>query len=236
MYNQDFDVYISFAQEDSAKVQRIVDELEWAGIKVWFHHQPEASADSIAVLTQQLPAGRAHIVVWSNDSAASGRIQAEARTSSAQNRLIAARIDPVLPPKGTKAEVYADLVDWKGGQDHRGMKKILHTIFRLTGKGVAPEPGEESLPDGTDSPSGNPEWDRMPETEKDERAWQIAINYNNKTYYEHYLSYFPNGKYAAEAKTRLEKKKRTGRIILTCAVIYFIVQIIFSLVVNLANL
>ena len=233
MYNQEFDLYVSFAAEDTAKVQRIVEELEWAGIRVWMRHQPEASADSIAMLNETMNEGKAHLVVWSNDSAASGRIQAEARTTSVRGRLIAARIDAVLPPKGTKATTYADLVDWQGGQDHRGMKKLLYAIHQLTGKGVAPDPSEFQL---TSEAAVQTEVDMLSDPEKDERAWQITLSYNNKTYLEHYLKHFPTGAHTQEAKERLEKKKRTGKIIMTCAIIYFIAQIIFSVIINLANL
>ena len=240
MYNQEFDLYLSFAAEDSAKVQHLVEELEWAGIKVWMRHQPEATADSIAVLNETMHEGRAHLVVWSKDAAASGRIQSETRTSSEKGRLIAARIDAVLPPKGTVAHTYADLVDWQGGQDHRGMKKLLYAIHQLTGKGVAPDPAELQLASETALPT---EWDMLSDPEKDDRAWEITLSYNNKTYLASYLKHFPKGAHAIEAKKRLEKmirmdkliKKRTGTIIIAVAILFFIGQIILSILWKLAQ-
>ena len=138
MSERAFDLYVSYAPEDYDKVRRIVEELEWIGLQVWFRDQPQASEDSVRLLQTALGQSRAHLVVWSKDSAASGRVQAEARTSAEQGRLIASRIDMVLPPRGTKAITYADLIDWEGGQDHRGMKKLLNAVYQLTGKGVAP--------------------------------------------------------------------------------------------------
>lgn len=229
MSQESFDIYVSYAPEDFEQVRKIAEELEWAGLRVWYRDQPQSSADSVALMGSAIDASRAHLVVWSKDSAASGRVQAEARATSGQGRLIASRIDAVLPPKGTKAIVYADLIDWQGGQDHRGFRKILYAIHQLTGKGPAPAQGEESAHN-----DGNP--DMLNDAEKDERAWQITLSYNNKTYFEYYLKHFPNGKHVEEARTQLEKKKRTGRIILTCAIIFFAVQLIFSLIINLAQL
>jgi hypothetical protein len=228
MPQESFDIYVSYAPEDFEQVRKIAEELEWAGLRVWYRDQPQSSADSVALISSAIDATRAHLVVWSKDSAASGRIQAEARASSEKGRLIASRIDPVLPPKGTKAVVYADLIDWQGGQDHRGFRKILTAIHQLTGKGPEPAPGEEGA-----QIDGNA--DMLNDAEKDERAWQITMSYNNKTYFEYYLKHFPNGKHVGEARELLEKKKRTGRIIITCAVIFFAVQLIFSLIVNLAR-
>lgn len=229
MSNESFDIYISYAPEDAERVRKIAEELEWAGLQVWFRDQPQNSADSVALIEQGIDSSRAHLVVWSQDSAASGRIQAEARASSAKGRLIASRIDQVLPPKGTKAVMYADLIDWQGGQDHRGFRKILTAIHQLTGKGPAPAPGDDGV-----NMEGNP--DMLNDAEKDERAWQITMSYNNKTYFEYYLKHFPHGKHVQEAREQLEKKKRTGKIILTCAIIFFAVQLIFSLIINLAQL
>lgn len=229
MSNESFDIYISYAPEDIDRVRKIAEELEWAGLQVWYRDQPQNSADSVALIEQAIDNTRAHLVVWSQDSAASGRIQAEARASSAKGRLIASRIDQVLPPKGTKAVMYADLIDWQGGQDHRGFRKVLIAVRQLTGKGPELATGDDGA-----NMEGNP--DMLNDTEKDERAWQITMSYNNKTYFEYYLKHFPQGRHVQEAREQLEKKKRTGKIILTCAIIFFAVQLIFSLIINLAQL
>ncbi|HHG85088.1 MAG TPA: toll/interleukin-1 receptor domain-containing protein [Bacteroidetes bacterium] len=232
MADNDYDIYVSYAPEDMDRVRKIVEELEWAGLKVWFRNQPASSKESIDLLQQQMDASRVHLVIWSHNSAASGRVQAEARVGSLKGRLIAARLDVVIPPRGTEAVAYSDLSTWQGGQEHRQMKKLLHGIHRLIGKGVAPEAmAQESFSDVQGS-----ELDMLSAAEKDERAWEIASSYNNKTYFQHYLDYFPNGKYTEQAKESLAKKKRNGRIVLTCAIIWVVAQTIFALVVNLATL
>ena len=237
-YDQ-YDIYISYAPEDQARVLKIKDELEWAGLRVWFYEQPTTPAQSQAALRQFLGPNTCHIVIWSDNSAGSGRIQAEARTGSGMRRLIAVRIDnKIIPPKGTEAVAYADLADWTGGKDHRGMKKLLAAIWNLTQKGVQPlveetpiAPSSINLNKLETAPSVN-EATLTPE-QKDERAWQTCLAYNTKTYYENYLRYFPTGRHAQEARERIEKKRRTTTTIITCAIIYVVFQIIFSIVVNL---
>lgn len=239
-YDQ-YDIYISYAPEDQGRVSKIVEELEWAGLRCWFYDQPINPAQSQATLRQFLGPQTCHVVIWSDNSAGSGRIQAEARTGSGMQRLIAVRIDnKIIPPKGTEAIAYADLNDWNGGQDHRGMKKLLAGIWKLTQKGV--QPPVEQAPSAssginlnknepTPSPSIN-EAELTPE-QKDERAWQACLAYNTKTYYENYMRYFPSGRHVQEARDRIAKKRRTTTTIITCAVIYIVFQIIFSIVVNL---
>jgi hypothetical protein len=232
MTGDQYDIYVSYAPDDFERVRKIVEELEWAGLKVWFRNQPETSQESIDTLNQTLGSGNVQLVVWSQNSAASGRVQAEARVGSLKRRLIAVRIDMVLPPKGTDAVTYADLTNWTGGQDHRQVKKLLEGINRLTGKGPAPEvfpiQGVENLASAPTS-----EWDMLGEEEKDERAWAIASRYNNKTYYQHYLDHFPSGKYIQLAQEQIAKKNRTGRIILICAGIWIVGQIILSVLIQL---
>lgn len=237
-YDQ-FDIYISYAPEDGDRVQRLVEELEWAGLKVWFRNQPETSQESLQMLRQNLNSSACHVVVWTKNSAASGRLQSEARTGSGLGRLIAVRLDAgIIPPKGTEARAYADLADWTGGNDHRGMKKLFAAIWTLIGKGIQPEEAPLSQPtDGsqtrTNNEFGAASNEQLTPEQKDERAWQTCLTYNNRTYYEHYLRFFPNGKYATEAQERIAKKKRTTSIVITCAIIYVVVQILASILVNI---
>ncbi|MFM2374937.1 MAG: hypothetical protein RLZZ165_33 [Bacteroidota bacterium] len=233
------DVYISYAPEDEGQVRRIVEELEGAGLKVWFRDQPSTSQESLANLRQILNPSNCQVVVWSNNSAGSGRIQAEARAGSALGRLVAARIHKdIAPPRDTNAVAYADLVGWNGGTGHRGMKKLLTGIWNLTGKGRQPDPADEaSNPSAAPHPApilgfGAREEHLTPE-QKDERAWQTCLAYNNRTYYEHYLAYFPDGKYAREAGNRIARKKRTSIIIAACAILYVIGQIVASVILNI---
>lgn len=240
MIADQFDVYISYAPEDEPTVRRIVEELEWAGLKVWFRDQPATSQESLTTLRQRLNTTNCQVVVWSNNSAASGRIQAEARVGSSMKRLIATRIHKdTLPPPGTDAFAYADVSDWTGGGEHKGIKKLFKGIWDLTGKGVKPALEESFTPTPNPQPLTEPygnhniaEENLTPE-QKDERAWQTCLAYNNRTYYEHYLRYFPNGRYAQEARDRIAKKRRTTTIIATCAILYVIGQIIVSILINL---
>lgn len=239
MAYEQFDVYMSYAPEDEAQARRIAEELEWVGLKVWFRNQPQTSQESLQALRQHLNTTNCHVVVWSNNSAGSGRVQAEARAGSSLKRLIATRIHKdTLPPPSTEAVVYADLSDWTSGTDHRGMKKLLKGIWDLTGKGVQPTLSEESFPPPSSplanmgSSTASQEENLTPE-QKDERAWQTCLAYNNRTYYEHYLRYFPQGRYVHEARERIAKKRRTGVIIAACAIVYVVAQIIASVMLNL---
>ena len=236
-YDQ-FDVYVSYAPEDVERVRALVEELEWMGLKVWFRDQPETSQASLQMLRGTMNSGTCHIVVWTKNSAGSGRIQAEARTGSGLGRLIAVRLDPgIIPPPGTEARTYADLGDWTGGNDHRGMKKVLAGIWMLIGKGQQPEPADVQVDTqertnvefGTKAAFSE---EALTPEQKDEKAWKTAETYNSRTYFEHYLQYFPAGRHAEEARERIAKKKRTSAIVITCAVVYMVLQLIAALMVS----
>jgi hypothetical protein len=236
-YDQ-YDIYMSYAPEDQDRARKIMEELEWTGLRVWFYEQPTSPAESQAALRSFLGPNTCHIVIWSDNSAGSGRMQAEARTGSAMRRLIAVRIDnKIIPPRGTEATTYADMTDWQGGQEHRGMKKLLGGIWNLIQKGVQPAveelPGPVQIPVNPIGNTGGVREDELTPEQKDERAWQACLAYNTKTYYENYLRYFPTGRHVSEAKERIAKKRRTTNTIIACAIIYVVVQVIFSIVVNI---
>lgn len=138
----EFDVYLSYAPEDKEKVSNLVSTLENNGLRVWWQHHHLKPKEAIALLQRQLNESRVQLVVWSKHSAGSGRVQAEARVGSVRGRLIATRIQDVLPPRDTAAVTYADLSDWIGGQEHRGIRKTFSSIWNLIGKGLemAPPP------------------------------------------------------------------------------------------------
>jgi hypothetical protein len=235
----EYDIYLSYAPEDAGRAAKIGEELEWLGLRVWYRNQAANASESLTNIRQFLKPFNCQVVIWSDNSVASGRVQAEARVGSAQGRLIAVRIDPkVMPPLGTDAVAYADMSDWQGGTDHRGMKKLLGGIWKLTGKGQQPVETEEAFPNSGSTnayESTAVQDDHLTQDEKDQQAWRTCLNFNTKTYYEHYLRYFPNGRHVAEAKERIAKKRRTTNTIIACVVIYVIFQIIFGVVMEMSK-
>lgn len=157
----EFDVYLSYAPEDKDKVHNLVSALEESGLKVWWQHHHLKPKEAIALLQRQLNDKRVQMVVWSKNSAGSGRVQAEARIGSNRGRLIATRIEEVLPPRDTAAILYADLSDWFGGNEHGGMRKMFGMIWKLIGKGINTTPPPPPLPavsaPSTETAHGEPE-------------------------------------------------------------------------------
>ena len=157
----DFDVYLSYAPEDRAKVQDLVQTLESTGLKVWWEHHHLKPKEAIAMLQRQLNVSRVQMVVWSKNSAGSGRVQAEARVGADRGRLIATRIEQIVPPRDTAAVAYADLTDWSGGQEHRGIRKAFAMIWKLIGKGLEvadppPIPRVIAPPQASSAPTSTP--------------------------------------------------------------------------------
>ncbi len=149
----EFDVFLSYAPEDSEVAQRLASTMEESGIQVWWQHHHLKPKESIALLQRQMNDNRVIMVLWSKNSAGSGRVQAEARVGAHRGRLIATRIGQILPPRDTAAVLYADLSDWIGGKEHGAIRKMFTVIWKLIGKGEKVAPPPPPIPTGGEPPS-----------------------------------------------------------------------------------
>lgn len=226
---QHYDVHLTFDVSDRAYAQRLAEEFEQVGLCVWQECE-SLNQECLEYLMTHLGIGLVQVVIWSKDSTASGRIQAEARIGSQKGQLIAARIEKVLPPRDTEAFAYVDLCDWRGGSEHPGLRKLLGAIHDLTGKGRRLDQAPPPVP-----ASGQPAlaFGSLSREEQDEHAWQVACSHDNKTYYQHYLNRIPWGQYREEAESRIAKKRNLVRIIWGCAIgfwaLYLVVYVLLVL-------
>ena len=292
----DFDVYLSYAPEDKAKVQDLVLTLESTGLKVWWEHHHLKPKEAIAMLQRQLNVSRVQMVVWSKNSAGSGRVQAEARVGADRGRLIATRIEQIVPPRDTAAVAYADLTDWSGGQEHRGIRKAFAMIWKLIGKGLevadpppiprvitppqaAPAPtasvneapftigslgrrkkkveeeaanaapesvevtGDVSAPAVEIQPKEEesaPAVEQVPDLPKsqeelEEEAWAEVYRKNSRGAYKLFLKQFPDGIFAEEARTALERKSKSRRFFVWALIAFLALYLISFLVLVFIN-
>ena len=98
------DIFISYAQEDTAIVEALARNLEREGFDVWWarHLVPVGDLDSI--VRQEIEASKAVIVIWSRDSIKSGWVQGEAILGRAKNALVCVTVPDNLPEFGIPAQ------------------------------------------------------------------------------------------------------------------------------------
>ncbi len=236
----EFDVFLSYAPEDKEVVLRLASEMEDSGLRVWWQHHHLKPKESIALLQRQITEKRVIMVLWSKNSAGSGRVQAEARVGAHRSRLIATRIGQVLPPRDTAAVLYADLSDWIRGKEHGAMQKVFAAIWRLIGKGdninTTPPPipnlstrtDTKSDPNGRDAPLPNHE-------ELEKEIWQKAYENNSRSGYKGYLKQYPEGTFAEEAKDKIAQKKSSNRLIIWALIGFLAIYLIAVLIMGILS-
>jgi hypothetical protein len=156
------DVFISYSRENQAFVQRIADGVNAAGYAIWWDEHLPAHRSYGDVITEQIQAARAVIVIWSHSAAASEWVRAEADMARNQRKLIQATLDDVALPLPFNQIQYASLADWQGQADHPGWQKILASLAALTGN---PQTASAAVPRAPTVPATS---------RKPGRTWLIA--------------------------------------------------------------
>lgn len=110
---EQFDIFVSYAGKDAARVQLIVDALEAEGWKVFWDRELVAGQsweESIGIHLDSVPVV---MPVWSNLSVGSRYVKSEANRAQRRGVLVPVTIDPnVEPPFGLEHIHSSNLVEW----------------------------------------------------------------------------------------------------------------------------
>ena len=137
------DLFISYAHEDEARVERLARALEEMGVSVFWDRQIPAGQTWRSHIGQALSAARCVVVVWSPASIASNWVSEEADEAKRRGILVPVLLDLVEPPIGFRSIQAADLSDWEPGRISPRFDKLLvdiRAILQAT-KGLAVEKG-----------------------------------------------------------------------------------------------
>lgn len=140
------DIFISYASADRERARVLAEALAGRGHAVWWDRTIPPGRVFDEVIQEALQAARCVIVLWSSESVKSNWVKTEAAEGVAQNKLVPATIEAVLPPIEFKRIQAADLSNWSGAPDHPEFRKLLGAIERLLeaapamGRAAAPAP------------------------------------------------------------------------------------------------
>jgi hypothetical protein len=137
------DVFISYSRTDLAQVTQLARAVEAEGYQVWWDADLPPHLSYGDVITAKIGMAKAAIVVWSQDSAASEWVRAEADMARNQKKLVQTALDNVMPPLPFNQIQYAELGDWHGEPDHPGWRKVKVSLAELCGPR---EPSSEPRP------------------------------------------------------------------------------------------
>ena len=167
------DVFISYAREDRAKVERLANVLSQRGLHVWWDPKIKTGHGFRQEISEALSAARTVIVVWSRYSVASRFVADEADEGAAREILYPALIDNVDIPLGFRQIQTADLTHWRGNLNDNAFKAFVDAVVDGAAAGAgapdrqpapAPQPSPEPAPDSQDpAPEAEPKPAPKPE-------------------------------------------------------------------------
>lgn len=138
------DIFISYAQQDRARVKYLVDALTKEQFKVWWDLEVCAGASFDEIIEKNLKHARCVLVIWSTYSVKSRWVRAESSWARDHNRLVSIRIDEDLELPAHFYNVHtAGLVNWKGSKKSAAYRKLVADILKVTGPPLAPSHDEQ---------------------------------------------------------------------------------------------
>ena len=96
-------VFISYSRKDKAVAKALADDLDAAGVPVWWDREIYPGDDFHNAIVTALDQAQVVIVIWSEDAAASPWVRDEARRAARQKKLITVHVpgfDPADIPLG----------------------------------------------------------------------------------------------------------------------------------------
>jgi len=166
------EIFISYAREDHAWVEKLVRVLQSEGLSVWWDRTIAPGRTWDEVIEEALDAARCVIVVWSRTSVKSKWVRTEADEGQRRGILFPVFIDDCIAPLEFRRIQGAQLSGWDGSPhdpDFRLLVQSLHAVIQ--GQAVVPPDAAGTIPsDATDAPATEVREERRPYETEDETA------------------------------------------------------------------
>jgi TolB-like protein len=130
-------VFLSYARADRARVAKLAEALQAAGITLWWDTAIEGGASFSADIERELDAADVVVVAWSAASVKSDWVRDEAGAGRDRKRLVPVQLDATLPPLGFRQYQSINLSGWKGRADDANFASLVSAIHKLTGSAAA---------------------------------------------------------------------------------------------------
>ncbi len=131
------DVFVSYSSQDRLRIKPLAEALESRGFSVWWDRSLGAGDDYTAVITRELAAAKAVIVVWTENSANSTFVRDEAGRARDDGRLIPVMLDRVQIPLGFGAFQAEDFSNWNERPEAPQMQLLEEAVrAKLEGRSI----------------------------------------------------------------------------------------------------
>ena len=134
------DVFVSYAREDRARVEPLIEWLELAGFEVWWDTRVAPGRSFGDEIENVLGECRAVVVVWSEHSIHSNWVQAEATEGLERGILVPVHIDDVRVPLPFRRIQGAEMSGFPRNHDKRAFEQLHNVLVAMVGKPATPAP------------------------------------------------------------------------------------------------
>ena len=122
------DVFVSYARNDKALVAPVVAAIEAAGWAVWWDPEIAPGQEFDNLITVELAAAKAVVVVWTPTSVGSRWVRGEAREAADRGVLVPARFSAASLPLDVRAIHTIDLDGWNDDPASKPCQELLRAL------------------------------------------------------------------------------------------------------------
>lgn len=139
------DIFISYAREDRARIEKLAAALEAEGFSLWWDRDIAGGTEFTSETELRLSEAKAVLVAWSKASVGSTWVCDEATIGRERGNLVPVAIDAVAPRLGFRSFQTIDLAAWRG---ERGSPAFTDLVRALKARvaGEPPAPARHALP------------------------------------------------------------------------------------------
>jgi TolB-like protein len=134
------DIFVSYARGDKPLVAPLVAALGAQGWSVWWDPSINPGQEFDRLISAELDAARAVIVVWTPTSVESRWVRGEAREGANRGVLVPTRFANARLPIDVRSLHTTDLDDWRGNSDSEAFQELTRAIRALVDAPGDPQP------------------------------------------------------------------------------------------------
>ena len=120
------DIFVSYSRTDKARVAPLVKALEAQGWSVWWDPEITPGDEFDSLISRELEAARAVVVVWTPDSVESRWVRGEARDAADRGVLVPVRFENAKLPIDLRAMHTTELDGWGENRQGAAIRGAVH--------------------------------------------------------------------------------------------------------------
>lgn len=121
-------IFLSYARQDRARAEQVIDALEAAGFDVWWDGLLDGGVAFATTTEDELEGADAVVVLWSKTSIVSHWVLDEATRGRERGRLVPVTLDGSFAPLGFRQYQLLDLSMWRGSRGAPEISGLLRAI------------------------------------------------------------------------------------------------------------